>query len=173
MLAIILVMGSRAFGSASCTKRLSAARENPFFFQVAGQASGQSVVGIIQGRSQGKGPSVGCLKSRRREKRYPEPLEAVGGIAESASGIQVWARSRDLAAISPREVPKYWCLDSRVAKCREDLSRPSRGDTWQRVEPSRHFAHRDSSTQRAAPLFSDARGAGRISGPGPRHRQEK
>jgi hypothetical protein len=49
MLAIILVMGSRAFGSASCTKCLSAARENPCFFQVAGQASGQSVVGSIQG----------------------------------------------------------------------------------------------------------------------------
>jgi hypothetical protein len=42
-------MGSRAFGSASCTKCLSAARENSCFFQVANQASGQNVVGSIQG----------------------------------------------------------------------------------------------------------------------------
>jgi hypothetical protein len=49
VLAIILVMGSRAFGSASCTKCLSTARENSYFFQVAGQVSGQSVVDSIQG----------------------------------------------------------------------------------------------------------------------------
>jgi hypothetical protein len=70
----------------------------------------------------------------------------------------------------------------RDAKCRKHsglgptvsrsvFSRPSRGDTWQQVEPSRRFAHRDSKAQKEAPLCYDARDAGKVPDPGPRQRQ--
>jgi hypothetical protein len=55
---------------------------------------------------------------------------------------------------------------------RNIFSHPSKGDTWQQIEPSRRFAHRDSKVQRAAPLYSDARGAGRVPDPGPQYRRE-
>jgi hypothetical protein len=48
--------------------------------------------------------NLGAGIARLRE-AISRQLEAVGAIAESASGIQV-ARS---LGISPREVPKYWC----------------------------------------------------------------
>jgi hypothetical protein len=56
--------------------------------------------------------------------------------------------------------------------CREDLSRPSTGDTWRMIKPPRRFAHRDFKVQRAASLLRDARGAESIQGPGPQQHEK-
>jgi hypothetical protein len=57
------------------------------------------------------------------------------------------------------------------ATSRSIFSRPSKGNTWQQIGPSRRFAHRDSKAQKAAPLCSDARDAGRVPGPDPQQRR--
>jgi hypothetical protein len=43
--------------------------------------------------------------------------------------------------------------DSGPQYCRSVFSRPSRGNTWQQVEPSRRLAHRDSNAQKQLHYF--------------------
>jgi hypothetical protein len=50
---------------------------------------------------------------------------------------------------------------------RSVFSRPSRGDTWQQVEPSRRLAHRNSNAQKTAPSYPDTRSSESIQDLGP------
>jgi hypothetical protein len=50
---------------------------------------------------------------------------------------------------------------------RSVFSRPSRGNTWQQVEPSRRLAHRNSNAQKTAPSYPDTRSSESIQDLGP------
>jgi hypothetical protein len=96
------------------------------------------------------------------------------GARSSRVGVSAFGSSKGEGSMLPYisknpETPKAPKVGPAVL--RSILSRPSKGDTWRPIEPSRRFTHRDSEAQGAAPSYSDTRGAGNVQDSGPQHRR--
>jgi hypothetical protein len=120
----------------------------------------------------GRTISFGCARSRVA--RIVEKISAVhpGEVRGARSGSIV---SSPFATLKNEDQPPP-SRETRSAESiqnsgpqyrRSVFSRPSRGDTWQQVEPSRCLAHRNSNAQKTVPSYPDTRSSESIQDLGP------
>jgi hypothetical protein len=163
-------------------------RRNPFRTQVKRASTPISTFRMYPKNQISGGREITTSKAAPRLAQWIAPI-ACSGMDDSRSsqrargtgsghvGFSVVASAKgegfmSLNIVKPRTPTAPKAPKLGPATSQSIFSCPSKGNTWQQIEPPWHFTHRDSKTQRAAPLYSDAQGAWRVPDPGPRYRRE-